>query len=123
MDAKDESNTLKEDERMKTDNSKIKEETKGPQLSTVNTIKYTPLNRYDFDMNIIENWCELRTKNTPKRRCHHVCFIHDNYLFVFGGIDINEGKSNDFSKIYLLSEEPLWESVNATGTTPRKILL
>jgi len=120
---------------VKTDNSKAgdlkKEENlkdkKSPERQTEfssssqTTVKYTPLNRYDFDMNIIDSWCELRTKSTPKRRCHHTSFIYNDYLYVFGGIDINEGKLNDFSKISLTSDDPVWENIVSKGTIPEPI--
>jgi len=69
-------------------------------------------------MNIIESWSEIRTKSTPKRRCHHTSFIYKDYLYVFGGIDINEGKLNDFSRISLTHEEPIWESIHSKGAVP-----
>lgn len=82
------------------------------------TTKYTPLNRYDFDMNIIEKWCEVRTRLTPKRRCKHSSFIHQGYLYIFGGIDINQGKLNDIYRIALSSEEPTWEEIKCKGNIP-----
>ena len=71
-------------------------------------------------MNTIENWCEIRTRLTPRRRCKHSSFIHQNFLYIFGGIDINQGKLNDVYRVNLTSEEPepTWEEVKCKGTIP-----
>ena len=76
---------------------------------------YSPLKRTDFDMKIIDQWCEIRAKNAPKRRSFHTSFQYKNYLYIFGGLDILEGKLNDFHRINLLDETPKWEEVFPGG--------
>ena len=69
-------------------------------------------------MNIIENWCEIRTRLTPRRRCKHSSFMYNGYLYIFGGIDINQGKLNDVYRIAMDSEEPTWEEIKCSGSIP-----
>jgi hypothetical protein len=79
---------------------------------------YVPLSRQDFNMGIIDNWCEIRGHQAPKRRAFHSSFIAKDYLYIYGGIDINEGKLDDFIKIHLLSDNPAWETIKYKGVTP-----
>jgi len=85
------------------------------------TMKFTPLSRYDFDMSIADNWCEIRAKCAPKRRCYQSSFIYQNELYVFGGTDISEQKSDDFYKIHLQDPEIKWVKLNPTGQCPEPI--
>ena len=74
-------------------------------------VKLTPLSRKDFDINSLNNWKILRTFSAPKRRSFHTSLIKNDYLYIFGGKDITEGKLNDIKKINLKSNKPKWISV------------
>jgi N-acetylneuraminic acid mutarotase len=76
-------------------------------------MRYTPLTRTDFDMNVIDKWIEIKAQNTPKRRCDHISFVYKDQLYVIGGRDINEGKIEDSYVIDLktILLEPKWEKV------------
>ena len=78
-------------------------------------IKLTPLSRKDFDMKIINSWIEIRTSCAPKRRSFHVSFIKDNYLYIYGGKDISEGKLNDMWRLNLSADKLIWEEVTPTN--------
>ena len=78
-------------------------------------IKLTPLSRNDFDMNIINNWIEIRATEAPKRRSFHTSFLYKDYLYIFGGKDISEGKLNDMWKVNLKEAKPKWEEVKPTN--------
>jgi N-acetylneuraminic acid mutarotase len=77
--------------------------------------KYTPLTRQDFDISVIENWIEIKTKNPPKRRCNHLSFIFNGQIFIIGGRDINKGKIEDCYYLDLNSlkdgEDMQWEKL------------
>lgn len=79
--------------------------------------KYTPLNRIDFNINILDSWTEVRTKSQPKRRSYHSTFIYKDYLYIIGGLDIITGKLNDIKRLKLLGDIFKWEEVNPTGST------
>lgn len=79
--------------------------------------KYFPLTRQDFNMAVVDNWTEIRAKRQPKRRCFHSSFIHENYLYIYGGIDIVSGKLSDMKKIKLDLESPEWEEIKPQGVT------
>lgn len=85
------------------------------------TLKFTPLSRYDFDMQIVDNWCEIRAKSAPKRRCYQTSFIYNNELYIFGGTDISETKVNDLWKIHLQDPEIKWVQLFPNGYGPRPI--
>ena len=74
-------------------------------------VKLTPLSRNDFDFNSLNNWSVLRTLSAPKRRSFHSSLIRNDYLYIFGGKDITEGKLNDIEKINLKSKKPKWITV------------
>ena len=74
-------------------------------------VKLTPLSRNDFDFNTLNNWSVLRTLSAPKRRSFHSSLIRNDYLYIFGGKDITEGKLNDIEKINLKSKKPKWITV------------
>ena len=71
-------------------------------------VKLTPLSRNDFDHNNLNNWSVLRTFSAPKRRSFHSSLIYNDYLYIFGGKDITEGKLNDIQKINLKIDKPKW---------------
>ena len=59
-----------------------------------------------------KNWHEKRALNPPKRRSFHTSCIYDNYLYIFCGKDITEGKLNDIMRINIKEEkESKWENV------------
>ena len=59
----------------------------------------SPLSRTDFNMNILNNWIEVRASNSPRRRSFHTSFLYKEYLYIFGGKDISEGKLNDMWRV------------------------
>ena len=69
-----------------------------------------------------KHWSEKRVLNPPKRRSFHTSCIYNNFLYIFGGKDITEGKLNDIMKINLMEiESPYWEKVipeNGTELEP-----
>lgn len=77
--------------------------------------KYTPLTRQDFDLSVIESWCEIRAKNMPPRRCFHSSWVYKSFIYIFGGLDILRGKSSDFHKIDLSQDEPTWVQLYPSG--------
>lgn len=85
--------------------------------------RYTPLHRSDFNMSIIDNWTEIRTRHQPKRRSFHSSFIFNDYLYVFGGIDIITGKLADMKRIQFKTDLPAWEDVVPTGAALGKYFL
>jgi hypothetical protein len=84
-------------------------------INTTDYKKYAALSRQDFDMKIVENWCELRTKMQPRRRTFHSSFIYKEYLYIYGGVDIMLGKLNDFSRINLTAVIPQWDHIIPRG--------
>jgi N-acetylneuraminic acid mutarotase len=84
--------------------------------------KYTALTRNDFDMTIIDNWCEIKAKNIPKRRCNHLSFIHNDILYLIGGRDINKGKIQENHYLFLnnitTNNEIRWEALISHGVIP-----
>ena len=61
--------------------------------------------------NILKKWKEKRTLSPPKRRSFHTSCIYGNYLYIFGGKDITEGKLSDIVKVDLTLDKPKWENV------------
>jgi hypothetical protein len=60
----------------------------------------------------LKSWKEKRTLSPPKRRSFHTSCIYKNYLYIFGGKDITEGKLNDIMRINLeLEDHPKWENI------------
>lgn len=86
--------------------------------------RYVSLFRQDFDMQNLEKWSELICQKSPKRRCYHASFIFKDFLYVFAGMDINEGKMNDLFRVNLnLNSENFlkWEEVTVSGTHPSEL--
>lgn len=79
-------------------------------------LRFTSLNREDFDMNVIQHWRRIHAKNPPKRRSNHSAFIYDEvYLYIVGGVDISERKQGDIYRVDLSSEFPEWEKIELEG--------
>lgn len=88
------------------------------EACNTHTSRFTPLKRGDFNLNILDDWTEIRTKNQPRRRSFHVSFIYNNYMYIHGGIDIVTGKLSDMKRIKIIeinSELPIWEEVTPIG--------
>jgi len=84
--------------------------------------KYKPLKRYDYDMNVYEKWVELKCQNPPKRRSYHVSFIHKDFLYILGGIDLKEGRISDISCLSLnFADEIKWKNQEVTGDIPEPL--
>ena len=79
---------------------------------------FSPLHSVDSNLenkflSEAKNWHERRAINPPKRRSFHTSCIYDNYLYIFGGKDITEGKLSDIMRINLKEEkDPSWETVS-----------
>ena len=62
--------------------------------------------------NFLKQWSERRALSPPKRRSFHTSCIYNNYLYIFGGKDITEGKLSDIMRINLdIEKSPKWENV------------
>ena len=60
----------------------------------------------------LKKWKEKRTLSPPKRRSFHTSCIYNNYLYIFGGKDITEGKLCDIMKINLdIEMNSEWENI------------
>jgi hypothetical protein len=81
------------------------------------TAKLTPIHRSDFNLEILENWCEIRAKKQPKRRSFHTAFIYKDCLYIYGGIDIAAGKLNDLKYVNFTEQTPIWQDVKTSGVT------
>ncbi len=79
--------------------------------------RLVPLSRNDFNMGVLENWCEIRAKNQPKRRSFHSGFLYNDYLYIVAGIDIAAGKLNDIKRINLNDDGQTWEDIRTAGVT------
>ena len=65
-----------------------------------------------------KKWSEKRALNPPNRRAFHTSCIYNNYLYIFGGKDITEGKLNDIIRLDLTKEKNLsWEKVIPNNDT------
>ena len=65
-----------------------------------------------------KKWSERRALNPPKRRAFHTSCIYNDYLYIFCGKDITEGKLNDIIRLDLSGEKNLsWENVIPNNDT------
>lgn len=75
-----------------------------------------------------EHWEELRLKgHAPERRSYHSSFVFDNRLFIFGGLDIQQGSLSSLWELNLDNLKDLdveeghrkencgWKLVKTTG--------
>ena len=90
-------------------NTKTNFKFRKPFFSPLNQIpKEVEEKSYEF----LKKWIEQRTLTPPKRRSFHTSCIYNDYLYIFGGKDITEGKLSDIIKINLKNEnKPKWEEV------------
>jgi len=52
--------------------------------------------------NAVEHWYELRlASNAPERRSYHSVFTYEDRMFVFGGLDIQNGSMNSLWELNL----------------------
>ena len=77
---------------------------------------FSPLHKVSDDENTYESvtkfWSEKRALRPPKRRSFHTSCIYSNYLYIFGGKDITEGKLSDIMRLDLTTDDtPTWEIV------------
>ena len=78
---------------------------------------FSPLNQIPKEIEeksqeFLKKWIEQRTLSPPKRRIFHTSCIYNDYLYIFGGKDITEGKLSDIIKINLKNDnKPKWEEV------------
>jgi hypothetical protein len=101
-------------------NSNLQEEA----MKKFNQSRYVSLFRQDFDMMNLEKWSELICQKSPKRRCYHCAFVYKEYLYIFAGMDINEGKMNDLFKVCLNknAEDFLkWQEVIMHNSNPPEL--
>lgn len=86
------------------------------KYAKLTTDKYTPSSdKYNFNMSVVDQWVEIRTKKIPSRRAFHSAWILDDYFYIFGGLDIIQGKLNDFHRVLLADEVPKWEIIDTKG--------
>lgn len=94
-------------------------------ISSSSEPKYSSLTRQDFNLDVIKQWNELKLSHLPPRRTNHISFIYNNYLYIHGGRDINQGKMSDIYKLDLIKlstkDEQSWEKVITKGNNPMKI--
>lgn len=91
------------------------------KYAKLSTGRYTPINKYNFDMSVVDQWCEIRTKNHPPRRAFHNSWIYNDYLYIAGGVDIIQGKIKDMQRIKLSEEVPTWETIEMKGESFEKV--
>ena len=70
---------------------------------------------------LLTHWSKLLLKEPPKRRSNHTSFIHGDYFYVIGGIDITEHKQDDIYKVNIRKPNSTWEKVNLMGNKLEKI--
>ena len=83
---------------------------------------YKPLIRYDFDMNVQDKWLEIKCINAPKRRSSHSSFIHKDTFYIFGGVDLKEGRISEMSSISLnFTDKIQWINLAVYGDLPEPL--
>ena len=75
----------------------------------------------DIKEKLLTHWSKLLLKEPPKRRSNHTSFIHDNFFYVIGGIDITEHKQDDIYKVNLSEPNATWTKVELMGEKLEKI--
>ena len=75
----------------------------------------------DIKENLLSHWSKLLLKEPPKRRSNHTSFIHGDYLYVVGGIDITEHKQDDIYKVNFKEPNATWTKVDLMGDKLEKI--
>jgi leucine-zipper-like transcriptional regulator 1 len=71
---------------------------------------------YEFSFETQE-WKKLATAGTPPpHRYRHTAVIHENNMFVFGGVDKTHSRFNDFQRLDLTTNT--WSEVCTTGCIP-----
>ena len=78
---------------------------------------FAPLNT-ENSKPILKKWSEIRALSPPKRRSFHTSCVYNNYLYIFGGKDITEGKLSDIQRITLNVESnvnPKWEIITPSN--------
>ena len=70
---------------------------------------------------LLTHWSKLLLKEPPKRRSNHTSFIHGDYFYVVGGIDITEHKQDDIYKVNLKEPNASWTKVDIMGENLEKI--
>ena len=83
--------------------------------------KYTCLNRDDFSLSKVENWSEIRAKQAPQRRCFALNFNVGDLFYIYGGLDIKEGKLDDMQVLNLIDPVPTWIELFTKGDTPDQV--
>ena len=70
---------------------------------------------------LLTHWSKLLLKEPPKRRSNHTSFIHGDYFYVIGGIDITEHKQDDIYKVNIREPNSTWVKVDLMGDKLEKI--
>lgn len=63
-----------------------------------------------------EKWKQASTSKGPEPRCNHSSTIYQNYMYLFGGINEETEKLNDFWKLDLRTY--YWDKIEAVGSVP-----
>jgi len=117
---------MKTDELQKSSNSRISTIPKKNMSFEFENIllrpTYKPLTRNDFDMNVQDKWLEIKCINVPRRRSYHSSFIHKDTLYIFGGVDLKEGRISEMSSISLKFIDNIqWINSEVYGDIPEPL--
>ena len=68
------------------------------------------------------NWSEIRVNSKlPERRSYSAITVHNDKLYVYGGIDLNESSYGNIISISLTHSNPSWEHKIIKGALPPNI--
>ena len=68
------------------------------------------------NMDELKHWHEMRFKDQqPDRRSYHSTFIFDRKLYVYGGLDIEDGSLNSLYELNLQCLDELSEELQGDG--------
>lgn len=103
----------------------LRPETYSAKSTASEPVKYTALSRQDFNTSILKNWAEIKISKLPQRRTDQISFLYQNYFYIHGGRDINQGKKNDLCRVNIDSivkgDSTQWETVSTSGSNPGNI--
>jgi hypothetical protein len=67
-------------------------------------------------------WSEIRPKGkVPERRSYSSIATYKDRLYIYGGVDLNEGALGNAYSIGLTSLVPMWEQLTLKGFHPHTI--
>ena len=102
-----------------------REETFSAKSTQSEPVKYTALSRQDFNVSILKNWAEIKIGKLPQRRTEQISFQYENYFYIHGGRDINQGKKGDLCRVDITAlidgKSTAWENIKTSGDSPGNI--